>query len=407
MSGNRDTYEYQKTGRYFAQAPGMMEELCREELVELGAREATAVYRGVTFAADARTLYAINYASRLLTRVLAPLAQFPARTPDMILEAARRVRWERFLDLEQTFAISATVAHSEITHSLYAAQCLKDGIADHFRAIRRGRRPSVDTVRPDVRFHLHIDRNRAVLSLDTSGDSLHKRGYRLQAGEAPMQETLAAAIVRLAGWDGETVFWDCMCGSGTLACEALMQYCRIPAQYLRERFGFFALPDFDRALWESVKAEHDARMRPLPAGLIRASDISPRAVETARGNLARLPFADAVELACMPFQQVERFADGTIVANPPYGMRLGSPEEARALYTELGDFIKQRCTGSTCYIYTGDPALRKAVGLRTSRRVPLVNGKLEGVLLRFDSYEGSRKPYYAAYRQDAGRQTGD
>jgi len=396
-------YEYQTTGAYFAQAAGLMEELCRKELEELGATDISTRYRGLCFKADSRALYAINYTSRLLTRVLAPLTRFHCRGPEMLTKAARKIKWEHFLTLDQTFAITATVANSEITHSLYAAQCLKDAIADHFRSISGGRRPSVDTARPDVRFNLHIDRNKAVISLDTSGESLHKRGYRLQAGEAPMQETLAAAIVRLSGWGGESTFWDCMCGSGTLLCEALMHYCRIPAQFLRKKMGFFALPDFDRRLWNSVKAEADARMRPLPPDLIRGSDLSRRALAVARGNLARLPSSEAVTLACHPFQHVKRFENGTLVANPPYGIRLGSTDDAVELYRELGDFIKQRCTGSVCYLYTGDPALRKAVGLRTSRRVPLVNGKLEGVLLRFDSYEGSKKKYYAAYKEEEAR----
>ena len=166
------------------------------------------------------------------------------------------------------------------------------------------------------------------------------------------------------------------------------------------------MPDFDVKLWESVKSELDEFIRPLPKGLIRGSDISQRVMTVARQNLSRLPYGDAVELAGIPFQHVKKFENGTLVANPPYGIRLGSTEDAIRLYTEMGDFIKQRCTGSTAYIYTGDPALRKAVGLRTSRRVPLVNGKLEGVLLRFDSYEGSKKKYYAAYKAEEAREQG-
>ncbi len=392
-------YQYQKSHTYFAQVPGMMEELCAEELSELGATGIITRYRGVTFTADARTLYRINYTSRLLSRVLAPLRSFPCKGPDNLLSGARKIRWEHFLTIDKTFAITATVAASTITNSLYAAQCLKDGIADHFREISGGKRPNVDTVNPDVRFNLHIDHDHAVISLDTSGESLHKRGYRLLAGEAPMQETLAAAIIRLSEWDGGVPFWDCMCGSGTLVCEALMHYCRIPAQYLRKKFGVFALPDFDAALWKEVTDEYNALMRPAPEGLIRGSDIAREAISVARKNLSRLPYSDSVSLTRMAFEAAPAFENGLMVANPPYGIRLGSPDEAKAQYTALGDFIKQRCTGSTCYIYTGDPALRKAVGLRTSRRVPLVNGKLEGVLLRFDSYEGSKKRYYAAYKE--------
>lgn len=387
-------HEYQRTRRYFAQAPGQMEAMCEEELRELGATETETAYRGVYFEADAATLYRVNYCSRMLSRVLAPLFSFPCKDPAVLTSTARRVAWEEFFDVEHTFAITASVANSAITNSLYAAQCLKDGIADHFRDVARGRRPSVETVNPDVRLNLHIERDHAVVSLDTSGESLHKRGYRLLAGEAPMQETLAAAIIRATEWEGERPMWDCMCGSGTLVCEAVMMYCRIPAQILRKNFGFTWLPDFDRAVWKQVKAEADARIRPLPDGLISGSDISPAAVSVTKQNLTRIPFEGSVALRRQDFRKVDSFEDGLLLANPPYGIRMGEREEVQQLYTAMGDFLKQRCTGSTAFIYTGDPELRKSIGLKTSRRIPLVNGKLEGVLVRIDLYAGSKKPYY-------------
>ncbi len=396
-------YDYQKNERYFAQAPGRMEALCEQELLELGARNTRATYRGVAFEADRATLYAINYSARLLSRVLAPLAHFPCTSAEDLVARARMIQWERIFTLEQTFSITATVQSRAFTNSLYAAQCLKDGIADRFRTVSKGRRPSVSTADPDVRFNLHIEKDVAVVSLDTSGESLHKRGYRLLAGEAPMQETLAAAIIRISEWDGERPLLDCMCGSGTILCEALMAYCRIPAQYLRERFGFMSLPDYDEKVWQRVRANADAQMRALPEGLISGSDMSQRTLAVAGDNLARLPHGAAVALDCRPFQHIRSFENGILFANPPYGIRLGEYEEVQKLYGELGDFIKQKCRGTTAYIYTGDPALRKSIGLKTSRRIPLVNGKLEGVLVRIDSYEGSRKPYYAAFKaQETG-----
>ncbi len=391
-------YNYQFDGKYFAQAPGKMEAMCAEELQELGATDVEAAYRGVYFTADKAALYRINYMSRMLSRVLAPLISIRCRDTEELTATSRKIAWETFFTVDQTFAITASVTKSSINNSLYAAQCLKDGIVDHFRDVSRGVRPSVETVNPDVRLNLHIEEDRAVISLDTSGESLHKRGYRLLAGEAPMQETLAAAIIRLTEWDGETPLWDCMCGSGTLLCEALMHYCRIPAQHLRKNFGFFHLPDFEEKTWKSVKAECDARIRPLPRDLISGSDISPAAVSVAKQNLSRLPYADAVKLSRQAFQRVKDFEGGTLLANPPYGIRMGELEEVKLLYTELGDFVKQRCKGSTAFIYMGDPELRKSIGLKTSRRFPLVNGKLEGVLVRIDSYEGSKKPYYAQFK---------
>ncbi|RPI72001.1 MAG: class I SAM-dependent RNA methyltransferase, partial [Ignavibacteriales bacterium] len=246
-------------------------------------------------------------------------------------------------------------------------------------------------INPDVRFNLHIDKDMAVISLDTSGESLHKRGYRLLAGEAPMQETLAAAIIRISKWDGEKPLWDPMCGSGTILCEALIHYCRIPAQKLRKKFGFFNLPEYNRKVWDKVKEDTDKNIRPLPKGIIKGSDKSQKAIEVAKENLSHLPFSDSVKLAAHPFQHVKQFNNGTIITNPPYGLRLGETKEIQILYNEFGNFLKTNCTGSAAFIYTGNKELRKFIGLKTTRRIHLDNGKLEGVLLQIDSYEGSRK----------------
>jgi len=394
-------YVYQRNNEFFAQAPGLMEKMCEEELRELGARNTRTTYRGVYFEADHATLYKINYTSRLLSRVLAPLTIFRCPDADTLLRAVRAIHWNEFFSLEHTFAITASVHENKnFTNSLYAAQLTKDGVADFFRKHYRGKRPDVQTVNPDMRLNLRIEKETAVLSLDTSGESLHKRGYRLWAGDAPMQETLAAAIIRLSEWDGENVLWDCMCGSGTIVAEALMHYCRMPAQLLRAKFGLFHLPDFNQTLWKKVKEQSDTLMRPLPPGLLRGSDISRKAIEVARKNLSHLPHFEAVHLSLGAFQEVKEFENGTLLANPPYGIRLGEFEDAQKIYTALGDFLKQKCTGTTAYIYMGDPQLRKSIGLRTSRRVPLVNGKLEGVLVQINSYTGSKKKYYADYKAE-------
>lgn len=382
-------YDYKQKG-FFAQVTGKMEELCKEELIELGATETKTTYKGIYFKADLPTLYKINYTSRLLSRVLAPLVSFPCHTTNVLIQKAKKIHWEDFCSLEKTFAISSSVSKSRITNSLYASQCLKDGIADYFRD-KYGKRPNVEVISPDVRFNLHIEKDTAVISLDTSGESLHKRGYRLLAGEAPMQETLAAAIIRLSKWDGETTLWDPMCGSGTILCEALMHCCKIPAQNLRKKFGFTNLPDFDQAVWKKVKEEFDNKIRPLPKNIISGSDKSQKAINVAKDNLSRLPYSESVELSCKPLQQLKEFKNGTLIANPPYGMRLGELEEVKALYKELGDFLKTNCTGTSAFIYTGNPVLRKSIGLRTTKRTPLDNGKLEGVLVQIDSYEGSKK----------------
>ena len=281
-------YDYQKNNIYFAQVPGMMEELCEQELIELGAKNSKVSYRGIYFEADHSTLYKINYTARTISRVLAPLKSFYCNNSHAIMKTAEQVEWEKIFSIDQTFSITSSVTKSTINNSLYASQVLKDGIADYFRS-KFGKRPDVNTVNPDVRFNLFIEKDKAILSLDTSGESLHKRGYRLLAGEAPMQETLAAAIIRLSKWDGEKPLLDCMCGSGTIICEALMHYCRIPAQKLRKNFGFFHLPDFNESIWKKVKDEADNKIRPLPKELIYGSDKSQITLKVAIDNLSRLP----------------------------------------------------------------------------------------------------------------------
>jgi len=386
-------YDYQKNCVYFAQVPGMMEELCEQELVELGAKNTKVSYRGIYFEADHSTIYKINYTARTISRVLAPLKSFYCNNANAIMKTAEQIEWEKIFSLDQTFSITSSVTKSTINNSLYASQVLKDGIADYFRS-KFDKRPDVNTVNPDVRFNLFIEKDKAILSLDTSGESLHKRGYRLLAGEAPMQETLAAAIIRLSKWDGEKPLLDCMCGSGTIICEALMHFCRIPAQNLRKNFGFFHLPDFEASVWKKVKDEADSKIRPLPKELIYGSDKSQITLKVAQENLSRLPFSENVELAGQPFQHIKQFENGVLITNPPYGIRLGLREDVEVLYKDLGDFIKTKCKGTTAFIYTGEPTLRKHIGLKTSKRIPLVNGKLEGVLLQIDSYEGSKKAKY-------------
>jgi putative N6-adenine-specific DNA methylase len=370
-----------------------MEGLCEKELIELGAKNTRAAYRGIYFEADTLTIYRINYTARTVTRILAPLKSFRCKNTNSIMKFSERIQWDKFFSVNQTFAITSSVSNSSITNSLYASQVLKDGIADYFRT-KFGKRPNVETVNPDIRFNLFIEKDNAILSLDTSGESLHKRGYRLLAGEAPMQETLAAAIIRLSNWDGEKPLMDCMCGSGTILCEALMHYCRIPAQKLRKKFGFFHLPDFNKSVWEKFKTEADSTIRPLPKGIISGSDISQTAVMVAKENLSRLPYSESVPLSAHPFQHIKQFENGVLIINPPYGIRLGERKEVENLYKELGDFLKTKCKGTSAFIYTGEPELRKYIGLKTSGRIPLDNGKLEGVLLQIDSYEGSRKKKY-------------
>lgn len=378
-------YQYQQTHRYFAQIAGGLEETGEEELTELGATDIAPAYRGLYFDAAAATLYSINYQTRLLTRVLAPLITFDCHSDRYLYKTARSIDWTDFLSLDKTFAIFANVSGSNISHSKFAALRLKDAIVDDFRD-RTGQRPNIDTRNPDVWLNLHIENNQAIISLDTSGGSLHRRGYRTETGDAPMQETVAAAAVRFSGWDGETPLYDPMCGAGTLLAEALMHYARIPSGYLRDDFGFEQLPDFDAAIWKAVKAEADSQIRALPDGLLSGSDIDPDAIAASRANLQVLPGGEAVDLKVQDYQKIESLENVTIISNPPYGLRMGREEDMTDFYQSLGDFLKQRCTNSTAYLYFGKREWIKKIGLRASWKKPLVNASLDGRLVKYEMY---------------------
>jgi len=376
-------FQYQYTGRYFAQAAEGLEAVAVKEVNGLGAKGARKKYRGLYFEADPAELYRINYCSRLLTRVLAPILTFSCHSDRYLYKTAKTIDWPVFFGLEQTFSISASVSNSTITHSQYAGLKLKDAIVDNFRE-RFGRRPDVDTKAPDVRIVLRIDNNNAIISLDTSGGSLHRRGYREATVEAPMQETVAAAMVRLSGWDGERPLIDPLCGSGTILSEALMAYCRIPAGIFRPKFGFEQLPDFDEHVWRSVKDEADSRIRPVPGGLISGSDLLPDAVAAARTNLRKLPHGDRVSIRKADYRDLPGKNDALVIANPPYGIRTGRKEDMGAFYRELGDVLMLRFAGSSACIYCGNPDLLSNIGLRPRWKKPLRNGGLDGVLAYYD-----------------------
>jgi len=352
----------------------------------LGAQVVVPKYRGIEFKADPAALYQIVYGTRLCNRILAPLIRFDCHSDRYLYKTASAIDWSQFLDVSSTFAIDATVSQSRIQHSQYAALRLKDAIVDYFRE-KTGDRPSIDKRDPDVWFGLHIQDNQATISLDVAGGSLHRRGYRKKSVEASMQETVAAAIIRMSEWDGETPLIDPMCGSGTLLAEALMHVCYIPAGYLRKSFGFRHLPEFDNALWESIRSKADKKIRPLPEpGLISGSDIDQEAIDVTRDNLANLPHGASVLIEKRDYRTKAPQKGSTIIVNPPYGRRIGRQTDIQEFYREFGDFLKKECSGSVCYLYAGKRELLKSVGLRTTWKKPLVNGALDGRLARYDMY---------------------
>ncbi len=378
-------YIYERESRYFAQVAESVKELALKEIQALGAAQTRTVFRGIWFTADKATFYKIVYLSRLVSRVLVPLAEFDCPDKDDLYKEARKIRWEEFLSPKKTFSITANVAESSITHSNFAGLRVKDAIADYFRD-RTNRRPSVNTDDPWVMINVHVHKDRATISIDASLGPLHKRGYREARVAAPMQETVAAAVIALSEWQGDQPLVDPMCGSGTLLCEALMHYSRIPAQIFRETFGFQRLPDFDPKEWEAVKEAALKDIRPLPAGLVRGSDIAEESVDAAKTNLMGLHFGSDVAVDQADFRTIAPVENAVIITNPPYGIRLGKDQNMKQFYKELGGFLKERCKSCAAYIYFGDPSYIKYVPLAPSWKRPLEIGGLDGKLVKYQLY---------------------
>ena len=378
-------YIYERESRYFAQVAESVKSLALKEIQDLGGKNTQRVFRGIWFEADKSTFYKIVYLSRLVSRILVPLVEFECKDKDELYKGAKTIRWEEFLTPKKTFSIASNVSESQITHSNFAGLRVKDAIADYFRD-RTNRRPSVNTQAPWIMINVHVHKDRATISIDASSGPLHKRGYREARVSAPMQETVAAAIIALSGWHGEQTLLDPMCGSGTLLCEALMHYSRIPAQVFREQFGFERLPDFNAQEWETVKAAADEAIRPLAKGLIRGSDIDESAIEATKTNLMGLHHGGEIDVDLSDFRKLDPVENAVIITNPPYGIRMGKDQNMKLFYNELGRFLKEQCKSSTAYVYFGDPGFIKHVPLAPSWKKNLEIGGLDGKLVKYQLY---------------------
>ncbi len=378
-------YLYEKESLYFAQVAESVKDIAIKELRNLGAYDLKPVFRGIWFKATKKDFYRITYFSRLISRILAPLVSFECHDKDDLYKAARKIRWEEFLTPEKTFSIMANVSESDITHSNFAGLRVKDAIADYFRD-RANKRPNVDSKVPYITINIHIHKNLATLTIDASGGPLHKRGYREESVSAPMQETVAAAIIRLSEWDGNLPLYDPMCGSGTLLCEALMMYCQIPAQIFRTSFGFERLPDFDAILWEQIKKDARDNFRDLKKGLISGSDVSEQSVNAVKTNIMGLHFGSEITIEQKDFQDIESIDNSVIVTNPPYGIRMGKEQNLNKFYENFGLFLKNKCRKSTAFVYFGEPRYIKKVPLSPSWKRPLKIGGLDGKLVKYELY---------------------
>ncbi|MGB7058487.1 MAG: THUMP domain-containing protein [Geitlerinemataceae cyanobacterium] len=372
--------------RYFATVARGLEAIAAKELENLGATQVTPDFTGVHFEGDRTLLYRVNLWARTIFRVLVPIREFQCSDADALYRGVQDIDWSEYLSPEQTLAIRFTGGNKKLNHSHYSALQVKNAIVDQQRR-QFGKRSSVDTENPDLQINAHIYENHCTLSLDSSGNSLHRRGYRPAMGLAPLKETLAAALLELAEYDPNLPFIDPMCGSGTLPLEASLKALNIAPGLFREQFAFMNWQDFDRLLWRQLFQEAlDLQLPELPA-LIWGSDRDGMAIENARTHAQNCGVSEFVKLTRMELSQVEAPGDrGLLICNPPYGERLGNSEELGELYKQLGDIFKQRFKGWTAFILTGNKELAKRVGLRASRRIPVENGAISCTFLKYELY---------------------
>lgn len=364
-----------------------LEEVLAEELRKLGAQNIKPMNRAVSFKGDKGFMYKANLNLRTALRILKPIAHFQAHDEKELYKKLCEIDWTAIFDLNATFATHATT-HSEIfTHSKYASLVMKDAIADTFRK-KFDKRPNVDPEMPDVSINLHIAKHTCTVSLDSSGDSLHKRGYKSDAVTAPMNEVLAAGLILLSDWNKISNFHDPMCGSGTILIEAALIAYNIPSNIFRERFGFEGWKDFDPKLWETIK-EASLDKETNYYGKITGSDNFQKAVRISRTNIDNALMHDNIKVTNSDFFETE-IAPGTFVMfNPPYGERIDLG--VNDFYEKVGTTLKHNYQGCTIWLISSDIENMKLIGLKPNQKIKVMNGELECSFRKFEVYEGSQK----------------
>jgi putative N6-adenine-specific DNA methylase len=381
--------------RFFATCPRGLEAVLQDELAAIGAQQIEAVAGGVGFAGDWPVCYRANLWSRIATRILWRVGQFPYRSENDLYAAARELPWWRWFEVDRTIRVGVSAIRSPVKSLDFVALRVKDALCDAFRA-RCNRRPSVDTARPDVRVHVFLTEAEATLYLDTSGEPLYKRGFKQASVEAPLKENLAAGMLRLADWQADEALLDPMCGSGTLPLEAAMIALDI-APGLGRGFGIERLAIFDRAVLAPLVTEARERQRPRVQRAIFGADLYGEQVKRAHANLAAAGLDQVVQLKQANLLELSPpFPCGVLVTNPPYGVRMDETESLAEFYPRLGDALKQRYAGWRCYFLSGDAQLAKRIGLRSSRRIPLYNGAIECRLYEYRIVQGTIKARPAA-----------
>lgn len=366
------------------------EDLLAKELKELGATEVKVGVRNVSFVGDKGFMYKANMALRTAIKILKPIKRFKVFSEQDLYEKVKAISWERYLSASGSLAIDATVHSNVFTHSKFIALKSKDAIVDRFRE-KEGIRPNIDLRFPDLKVNIHIDKQLCTISLDSSGESLHRRGYKIATNIAPINEVLAAGLVMLSGWDGQCDFMDPMCGSGTILIEAAMIACNIPPNLQRKEFAFERWQDWDVDLFEKIEESLLKKTRECHYK-ITGYDKSPSAVRKAIDNIKNAHLDDFIKVKHEDFFKTQKGGEDPLhmVFNPPYGERLENlnvPE----FYGQIGNTLKHGYPGTNAWFITSNLEGLKHVGLRPSRKIKLFNAKLESRLVKYEMYAGSRK----------------
>jgi putative N6-adenine-specific DNA methylase len=365
-----------------------LEEVLAQEITELGGNDVQIGRRMVSFTGDQRLMYKANLHLRTAVRILKPIITFQAKDPDEVYEKVRKIEWENYFTPDSTFTIDTVVFSDLFRHSKFLSYRVKDAIADYYNQ-KYGKRPSVRLTNPDIYIHVHVSHTTCSISLDSSGESLHKRGYRIDQTEAPLNEVLAAGMLLLAGWKGQSNFIDPMCGSGTLLIEAALIALKIPPGIYRKSFGFEKWKDFDADLFEELSNE-ETDEAPF-AFKIYGSDMSSIAIGIAQKNIRNASLSKYIELETRSIQKItEAPKDGLLVMNPPYGERISS-NDLLNLYESIGERLKHVFTGYTAWILSYREECFDHIGLRHSARIPLMNGPLDCEFRKYEIFGGKRK----------------
>ncbi len=363
-----------------------LEEVLADEIRGMGAKNVRLLHRAVLCEGNKEMMYRINYGARTALKVLKPFKTFFAKNEEELYKQAQEIHWFEILTTDKTFAIDAVVSGSYFTHSQYVSYKLKDAIVDQFRDVY-GIRPSINTLNPDLRINLHIREDKVQILFDSSGESLHKRGYRKMVDKAPMNEVLAAGLIQLSGWQADSNFIDCMCGSGTLPIEAAMFAMKIPAGYYRKEYGFMKWPDYDEELWNKIRLEADSKICDFDHE-IWASDRSAKAVSIAENNVQYAHLSHDIHLMKKNMEDLTPpEGGGIVIINPPYGDRL-EEDDIDEVYENIGNTLKHNFVGFKVWLITDDAVALRHVGLRPVKKIPIWNGPLECRFVCFDIFEG-------------------